>query len=116
MNRKLLIALATTGAFTIGIGTNVVPADPAVRTFVVTLVGASHGTPTLAVPASTPANQLKIPGLPLPVLDIREVTTTATPTPTTTTTPTATPTATAVPTQTPSPTPTATATPTPTPS
>ena len=72
--RKLLIALAVTGALTAGFGTSVFSASAKPRTFVVTFLGGMQRTITVDVGADTPVDQIKLPGIDLPLLSIQEVT------------------------------------------
>jgi murein DD-endopeptidase MepM/ murein hydrolase activator NlpD len=72
--RRLLIALAVTGGMTAGAGTFASPAGAVVRTFQVTLLGNVKKTVTLDIGANTPLDQIRIPGLNLPLLSIVETT------------------------------------------
>ncbi|MGH2943189.1 MAG: lytic murein transglycosylase [Solirubrobacteraceae bacterium] len=72
--RRLLIALAMTGGMTAGLGTFASPAGAVVRTFEVTLLGNLKKTITLDIGANTPLDQIRIPGIKLPVLSIVETT------------------------------------------
>jgi Transglycosylase SLT domain/Peptidase family M23 len=106
MNRKLLTALASAGAISIGVGATAAPASAEMRTFVVTLLGGSKVTVTVDAPASLPASQVALPKMQLPVIGVVEITPTAVPTPTVTVPPvtsSATPTPTRSPTATPTP-------------
>jgi hypothetical protein len=72
--RRLLIALALTGGFTAGLGTFASPANAAVRTFEVTLLGNIKKTITLDIGINTPLDQIRLPGLNVAILSIRETT------------------------------------------
>jgi murein DD-endopeptidase MepM/ murein hydrolase activator NlpD len=72
--RRLLIALAVTGGMTAGMGTLASPAGAVVRTFQVTLLGNIKKTVTLDIGLNTPLDQIRIPGLNLPLLSIVETT------------------------------------------
>ncbi len=72
--RRLLIALAVTGGMTAGLGTFASPAGAVVRTFQVTLLGNIKKTVTLDIGVNTPLDQVRIPGLNLPLLSIVETT------------------------------------------
>ena len=72
--RRLLIALAMTGGIGVGLGPIASPAAAEPRTFELTLLGNIKRTITLDVPAATPLDQVKFPGLKLPVLSIVETT------------------------------------------
>jgi murein DD-endopeptidase MepM/ murein hydrolase activator NlpD len=72
--RRLLIALAVTGGMTAGLGTFASPAGAVVRTFQVTLLGNIKKTVTLDIGINTPLDQIRIPGLNLPLLSIVETT------------------------------------------
>ncbi len=72
--RRLLIALAVTGGMTVGLGSVASPAGAVVRTFNVTLLGNIKKTVSLDVGANTPVDQIRIPGLKLPILSIVEIT------------------------------------------
>ena len=61
--RRLLIAVALTGGFTVGLGTFASPANAVVRTFEVTLLGNIKKTITLDIGADTPLDQIRLPGL-----------------------------------------------------
>jgi soluble lytic murein transglycosylase-like protein len=72
--RRLLIALAMTGGMTAGLGTFASPAGAVVRTFEVTLLGNIKKTITLDIGINTPLDQIRLPGLKLPILSITETT------------------------------------------
>jgi murein DD-endopeptidase MepM/ murein hydrolase activator NlpD len=72
--RRLLIAVAVTGGMTAGLGTFASPAGAVVRTFQVTLLGNIKKTVTLDIGVNTPLDQVRIPGLNLPLLSIVETT------------------------------------------
>ena len=72
--RKLLIGLLVAGLFTAGLGAGLVPASADQRTFLVTFVGGTTTVVTLDVPAGTPADQVTIPGVSLPVLSVEDIT------------------------------------------
>ncbi len=72
--RRLLIALAMTGGIGVGLGTVASPAAATPRTFELTLLGNVKRTITLDIPADTPLDQIKIPGLKLPLLSLTETT------------------------------------------
>jgi murein DD-endopeptidase MepM/ murein hydrolase activator NlpD len=71
--RRLLIALAMTGAVSASLGTFASPAAADVRTFELTLLGNIKRTVTLDIPANTPLSQVHIPGLKLPLLSLKEI-------------------------------------------
>ncbi len=71
--RKLLIGLATAGAFSAGFGATVLPASAELRTLNVTLLGGTTIQVTVDVPAGTPLDQITIPGVTLPIVSISEV-------------------------------------------
>src|SRR3954452_17258291 len=89
--RKLLIGLLVAGLFTAGLGAGLVPAAADQRTFQITFVGGTTTVVTLDIPAGTPLDQVKVPGVSLPIVSIQESTpppaTTAAPATTTSTTP-----------------------------
>jgi hypothetical protein len=70
MNRKLLIGLTTAGLFSAGFGAAVLPAGAQQRTLTVTLLDGSVITVTVDVPAGTPLDQIKVPGITTPILSI----------------------------------------------
>ncbi len=74
--RKLLVGLTVAGALSAGFGSSVLVASANERTFVVTLLGGIKHTVTLNIPADTPVDQIKLPGITgkLPILSIQEVT------------------------------------------
>jgi Transglycosylase SLT domain/Peptidase family M23 len=72
--RRLLIALAMTGGMTAGLGTVAAPAGAVVRTFDVTLLGNIKKTITVDVGINTPLDQIRLPGINLPLLRIVETT------------------------------------------
>jgi hypothetical protein len=72
--RKLLIALIAAGALTAGLGSSVFSASAKQRTFLVTFLGGVQRTVTVDVGADTPADQIKLPGVDLPILSVREIT------------------------------------------
>ncbi len=72
--RRLLIALAMTGGVGVGLATIASPAAATPRTFELTLLGNIKRTITLDIPADTPLDQVKIPGLKLPLLSLTETT------------------------------------------
>ncbi len=73
--RRLLMALAASGAMAAGFGIAALPASATVRTFEVTLLGKIKKTVTVDVGLDTPLDQIKLPGLgSLPILSIRETT------------------------------------------
>jgi len=72
--RRLLIAVALTGGFTVALGTFASPANAIVRTFEVTLLGNIKKTITLDIGADTPLDQIRLPGLNVAILSIRETT------------------------------------------
>ncbi len=78
--RKLLIALLVTGVLTTSLGSSVFTASAKPRTFVITFLGGITRTVTLDVGVNTPIDQIKLPGINLPLLSIREVTPAAAPT------------------------------------
>ena len=71
--RKLLIGLATAGAFSAGFGASVFPASAEQRTLNVTLVGGQTIQVTVDVPPGTPLSQIQVPGVTLPVQSVTEV-------------------------------------------
>ncbi|MCW3011546.1 MAG: peptidoglycan DD-metalloendopeptidase family protein [Solirubrobacterales bacterium] len=71
--RKLLIGLATAGAFSAGFGATVFPASAEPRTLAVTLLGGTTIQVTVDVPPGTPLDQIAIPGVTLPIVSISEV-------------------------------------------
>ncbi len=71
--RKLLIGLATAGAFSAGFGATVLPASAELRTLNVTLLGGQTLQVTVDVPPGTPVDQIAIPGVTLPIVSISEV-------------------------------------------
>ena len=71
--RKLLIGLATAGAFSAGFGATVFPASAQPRTLQVTLLGGATIQVTVDVPPGTPLDQIAIPGVTLPIVSITEV-------------------------------------------
>ncbi|MDQ3850525.1 MAG: lytic murein transglycosylase [Actinomycetota bacterium] len=73
--RRLLIALGVTGVLTVGFGSSVFEASAQPRTFVVTFLGGITRTVTVDVGIDTPVDSIRLPGLKLPILSIREVTT-----------------------------------------
>ncbi|HEX2726868.1 MAG TPA: lytic murein transglycosylase [Beijerinckiaceae bacterium] len=77
--RRLLIALAMTGGIGVGLGTIASPAAAVQRTFELTLLGNIKRTITLDIPADTPLDQVKVPGLKLPLLSLVETTSPSTP-------------------------------------
>ncbi len=68
--RKLMIGLATAGAFSAGFGPTVFPASAEPRTLNVTLLGGTVIQVTVDVPPGTPLDQIKIPGVTLPIVSI----------------------------------------------
>jgi hypothetical protein len=72
--RRLLIALAMTGGMTAGLGTVASPASAIVRTFDVTLLGNIKKTITVDIGINTPLDQIRLPGINLPLLRIVETT------------------------------------------
>jgi len=72
--RKLLTGLSTAAVITAGFGSAVLPASADPRTFQVTLLGGAVITVSLDVPPGTPVDQVKVPGVDLPVIAITEVT------------------------------------------
>ena len=73
--RRLLMALAVSGGMAVGLGTAAMPANAAIRTFEVTLLGKIKKTVTVDVGLDTPLDQIKLPNLgKLPILSIRETT------------------------------------------
>src|SRR5689334_11204160 len=86
--RKLLIGLLVAGLFTAGLGAGLVPASADQRTFRVTFVGGTSTVVTLDIPAGTPASQVQIPGVSLPILSIEDITPPPPPATTTTAPPT----------------------------
>jgi murein DD-endopeptidase MepM/ murein hydrolase activator NlpD len=72
--RRLLIALAMTGGIGVGLGTIASPAAAVPRSFELTLLGNIKRTITLDIPADTPLDQVKVPGLKLPLLSLVETT------------------------------------------
>ncbi len=70
--RKLLIGLATAGAFSAGFGATVFPASAELRTLNVTLLGGQTIQVTVDVPPGTPIDQIKIPGVTLPIVAVTE--------------------------------------------
>jgi len=77
--RRLLIALAMTGGIGVSLGTFASPAAAVPRSFELTLLGNIKRTITLDIPAETPLDQVKIPGLKLPLLSLVETTSPSTP-------------------------------------
>jgi murein DD-endopeptidase MepM/ murein hydrolase activator NlpD len=72
--RKLLIALAAVALFSAGLIASVLPAAASLRAFKLTLLGGRQLTVTLDVPAGTPLNQVKVPGVTVPIVRIEEIT------------------------------------------
>ena len=72
--RKLLIGLATAGAFSAGFGPTVFPASAETRTLNVTLLGGTVIQVTVDVPPGTPLDQIVIPGVTLPIVSISDAT------------------------------------------
>ncbi len=70
--RKLLIGLATAGAFSAGFGATVFPASAEPRTISVTLLGGQVIQVTVDVPPGTPINKIEIPGVTAPIVSIGE--------------------------------------------
>ena len=70
--RKLLIGLTTAGIFTGGFGAAIFQAAAEPRTITVTLLGGTHVTLTVDVPPGTPLDQIRLPGINLPVLSIKD--------------------------------------------
>jgi len=71
--RKLLIALAAVALCTTGVLASVLPASAQLRSFRVTLLGGRQLTVTLDVAPGTPINQVKIPGVAVPIIAIQEI-------------------------------------------
>jgi murein DD-endopeptidase MepM/ murein hydrolase activator NlpD len=71
--RKLLIALTAAVAATACLLAFVLPASAQLRSFRVTLLGGRQLTVTLDVEPGTPLNQIKIPGVKLPIVAIQEI-------------------------------------------
>jgi murein DD-endopeptidase MepM/ murein hydrolase activator NlpD len=71
--RKLLIALTAVVACTACMLAFVLPASAELRSFRVTLLGGRTLTVTLDVAPGTPLNQIKIPGVTLPIVAIQEI-------------------------------------------
>src|SRR5580765_2230660 len=80
--RTLLTALIAVGLFLTGLGVAVVPASADQRTLLVTLLGGDQITVTVNVPAGTPVDRVKIPGVTKPIVSIQDVTAAPQPQPT----------------------------------
>ncbi len=78
--RKLLIGLATAGCFS-GAFAAAGPAGAELRTLNVTLLGGQVIQVTVDVPPGTPLDQIKIPGVTLPIVSVADVTPPAAPAP-----------------------------------
>ncbi len=72
--RKLLIAPLTAGTVGIGLFGFVLPAGAQPHTLLVTLLGGAKITMTVDVPPGTPVDQIRIPGVSLPVVGITDLT------------------------------------------
>jgi membrane-bound lytic murein transglycosylase B len=72
--RKLLIGLATAGLFLTAFGSAAGPASADQRTLLVTLLGGAQITVTVDVPAGTPVDQIKIPGVTTPIVSVQDIT------------------------------------------
>jgi murein DD-endopeptidase MepM/ murein hydrolase activator NlpD len=72
--RKLLIGLATAGLFLTAFGSAAGPASADQRTLLVTLLGGAQVTVTVDVPAGTPVDQIKIPGVTTPIVSVQDIT------------------------------------------
>jgi hypothetical protein len=71
--RKLLIALTAVVLSATALFAFALPASAELRSFRVTLLGGRQLTVTLDVAPGTPINQIKIPGVRLPILSIQEI-------------------------------------------
>jgi len=71
--RRQVTGLLVAGAVTAGFGPSVTGAGAAPRTFNVTLLGGTTITVTLDVPPGTPLDQVRVPGVDLPIIGISEV-------------------------------------------
>jgi len=72
--RKLLLGLTVSAAVSAGFGASVLPASADPRTFQVTLLGGAAITVNLDGPPGTPVDQVRVPGVDLPLVAISEVT------------------------------------------
>ncbi|MCW2998353.1 MAG: peptidoglycan DD-metalloendopeptidase family protein [Solirubrobacterales bacterium] len=70
--RKLLSGMAAAGVFSAGFGAAVYPASAELRTITVTLLGGSTVQVQVDVPPGTPLDQIKLPGISLPVIGISD--------------------------------------------
>ncbi|UTI65795.1 lytic murein transglycosylase [Paraconexibacter antarcticus] len=68
--RKLLSGMAAAGVFSAGFGAAVYPASAELQTVTVTLLGGTQVQVQVDVPPGTPLNQIKLPGISLPVIAI----------------------------------------------
>jgi len=70
--RKLLSGMAAAGVFSAGFGAAVYPASAELRTLTVTLLGGTTVQVQVDVPPGTPLDQIKLPGISLPVIGISD--------------------------------------------
>ncbi|MCW3016670.1 MAG: peptidoglycan DD-metalloendopeptidase family protein [Solirubrobacterales bacterium] len=70
--RKLLSGMAAAGIFSAGFGAAVYPASADLRTLTVTLLGGTTVQVQVDVPPGTPLDQIKLPGISLPVIGISD--------------------------------------------
>ncbi len=70
--RKLLSGMAAAGVFSAGFGAAVYPASAELRTLTVTLLGGTTVQVQVDVPPGTPLDQIKLPGIALPVIGISD--------------------------------------------
>jgi hypothetical protein len=70
--RKLATGMAAAGVFSAGFGAAVYPASAEQRTITVTLLGGATVQIKVDVPPGTPLDQIKLPGINLPVISISD--------------------------------------------
>ncbi len=70
--RKLLSGMAAAGVFSAGFGAAVYPASAELRTLTVTLLGGKTVQVQVDVPPGTPLDQIRLPGITLPVIGISD--------------------------------------------
>ncbi len=72
--RKLITGLVSAGVISVGFGATVMPASAEPRTVVVTLLGGQTITLTIDIPPGTPLDQIRLPGIQLPIVSITDAT------------------------------------------